>query len=162
MTDVLDKSPLPTRHALKSLLEGLIGRDVELKDTDPISPKTTNLLAAYVTDKLAVSAVAVMDLEGAARLGGSLGMLPKGGVDDAIAERQLSDLLRDNAYEVLNVLAAVFNVENAPHVRLYEMYGPDGAVPNDILSLSQIIGSRLDVLLSVAGYGDARLSIVTR
>jgi hypothetical protein len=162
MTEVLDKSPLPTRHAVRSLIEGLIGRDVDIKDGQPVTPKTTNLLAVYVNDKMAVSAVAVLDLEGGARLGGALGMLPKGGVDDAIAERQLPGLLRDNAYEVLNVLAAIFNVENAPHVRLYEMYGPDGSVPNDVLSLSQVMGSRLDLVLVLAGYGDARLSIVTR
>jgi hypothetical protein len=156
------RSPLPTRHSIRTLVEGLIGRDVELKDTDPISPKTTNLIAVYVTDKLAVSAVAVLDLEGAARLGGSLGMLPKGGVDDAIAERDLSALLRDNAYEVLNVLAAVFNVDDAPHVRLYQMYGPNGSVPSDVLALSQVIGSRMDLTLNISGYGTGQLAIVTR
>jgi hypothetical protein len=160
-TDVL-KSPLPSRHAIRSLVEGLIGRDIQLKDTGPISPRTTNLIAVYVTDKLTVSAVAVLDIEGAARLGGSLGMLPKGGVDDAIAERDLSALLRDNAYEVLNVLSAVFNVENAPHVRLYQMYGPNGQVPADVLALSQAMGSRMDLELDISGYGPGRLSVITR
>jgi hypothetical protein len=162
MSSVVDQSPLPTRHAVRSLIEGLVGRDVELKDTDPVSNATTNLVAAYVTDQMAVSAVAVLDLAGAARLGGALGLLPKGGVDDAIAEKSLSGLMRDNAYEVMNVLAAVFNVEGAPHVRLFELYGPDGSVPGDVLALSQVLGSRLDVVLSLAGYGDARLSIITR
>jgi len=162
MSSVVEQSPLPTRHAVRSLLEGLVGRDVDLKETDPISNATTNLVAAYVTDTMTVSAVAVLDLAGAARLGGALGMLPKGGVDDAIAEKSLPDLMRDNAYEVLNVLAAVFNVEEAPHIRLYELYGPDGAVPGDLLALSQVIGSRMDLILGLAGYGDARLSIITR
>lgn len=162
MSSVVEQSPLPTRHAVRSLVEGLVGRDVDLQDTDPISNAGTNLIAAYVTDRMAVSAVAVLDLAGAARLGGALGLLPRGGVDDAIAEKSLPGLMRDNAYEVLNVLAAVFNVEGAPHVRLHELYGPDGAVPGDLLGLSQVIGSRMDLVLSIAGYGDVRLSIVTR
>lgn len=162
MSTVIEQSPLPSRHAIRTLVEGLVGRDVELKDTEPIPSSSTNLVAAYVTDKLTVSAVAVLDLAGAARLGGALGMLPRGGVDDAIAEKDLSGLLRDNAYEVLNVLSAVFNVENAPHVRLYALYGPDGDVPGDVLALSQVLGSRMDILLTVAGYGEARLSIITR
>lgn len=162
MSSAVDQSPLPTRHAVRSLIEGLIGRDVELKDSDPVSKATTNLVAAYVTNQMTVSAVAVLDLAGAARLGGALGLLPKGGVDDAIAEKSLPGLMRDNAYEVLNVLSAVFNLEGAPHVRLYELYGPDGSVPGDVLALSQVTGSRLDVVLSLAGYGDARLSIITR
>jgi hypothetical protein len=111
---------------------------------------------------MTMSAVVVLDLPGAARLGGALGMLPKGGVDDAIAEKSLPGLIRDNAYEVLNVFAAVFNIEDAPHVRLYELYGPDGNVPRDVLALSQVMGSRLDLRLAIAGYGEARLSIITR
>jgi hypothetical protein len=162
MSATLDVSPLPSRLAVRTLIEGLVGRDAELKDCDPLSTKPTNVIGVYVTDKLTVSAVAVLDLEGAARLGGALGMLPKGGVDDAISEGDLSGLLRDNAYEVLNVLASVFNVENAPHVRLYQMYGPVGSVPADVLGLSQMMGSRLDVSLDVAGYGPARLSLITR
>jgi len=162
MSTTIESSPIPSRHAVRSLIEGLVGRDVELKDSDPVSPKVTNLVAAYVTDKLQVSVVIVVDLECAARLGGALGMLPRGGVDDAIDEKDLSGLLRDNAYEVLNVLAAVFNVEEAPHVRLYELYGPNGQVPSDVLALSQVMGARMDLLLEVAGYGAGRLSIIAR
>jgi hypothetical protein len=162
MSALVEHSPLPSRHAVRSLIEGLVGRDVDLKDTDPISGSATNLVAAYVTDKVTVAAVAVLDLAGAARLGGALGMLPKAGVDEAIEAKTLPGLMRDNAYEVLNVLAAVFNVENAPHVRLYDLYGPDGSVPSDVLSLSQVFGSRMDLLLTIAGYGEARLSLVTR
>jgi hypothetical protein len=162
MSTMTEQSPLPSRHAVRSLVEGLVGRDVDLKDCDPISARPTNLVAAYVTDKLQVAVVIVVDIEGAARLGGALGMLPRGGVDDAIQEKDLSGLLRDNAYEVLNVLSAVFNVENAPHVRLYQLYGPGGDVPSDVAALSQVIGSRMDLELNVAGYGVGHLSIITR
>jgi hypothetical protein len=162
MTTMTEQSPLPSRHAVRSLIEGLVGRDVDLKDCNPISGRPTNLVAVYVTDKLQVGAVCVVDLECAARLGGALGMLPRGGVDDAIKEKDLSGLLRDNTYEVLNVLSAVFNVEDAPHVRLYQLYGPGGDVPSDVLALSQVIGSRIDLELTVAGYGVGHLSIVTR
>lgn len=162
MSTVLDKSPLPNRHSIRTLVEGLVGRDVGLNDADPISSSSTNMVAVYVTDKMTVSAVAVLDLPGGARLGGALGMLPRGTVDEAIETGDLSGLLRDNAYEVLNVLAAVFNVPEAPHVRLYQLYGPTGTVPADVLALSQVIGSRIDVVLVLAGYGEARLSIITR
>ncbi len=156
-------SPLPSRHAVRSLLEGLVGRDVDIKDAPgPVPPKDTNLVAIYVNDHLATMAVIVVNLEAAARLGGALAMLPKGGVDDAIAERDLYPALRDNAYEVLNVLAAVFNVPEAPHVRLFEMLGPNVAVPGDIAQISAMIGSRMDVQLNIAGYGPGLLSVVCR
>ncbi len=162
MSTTVEQSPLPSRHAVRTLIGDLIGRDIDLQDGSPIPPKTTNVVAVYVTDRLATSAVCMVNLEGAARLGGALGMVPKAGVDDAIAERQLSSLLRDNCYEVLNVLSAAFNVPDAPHVRLYEMYGPDAIIPGDVAALAGTAGSRMDITLKVVGYGDVPLSIVVR
>ena len=162
MTTMTTGSPLPSRHAVRSLLEGLVGRDIEISDGDPVASKATNVIGVYVTDKLAVSALAVVNLEAAARLGGSLGMLPKAGVDDAIAERDLFGALKDNCYEIINVLSAVFNVPEAPHVRLYEMYGPNGVVPGDVAALAASLGNRMDVRLRISGYGDGLLSLVCK
>ena len=162
MSAVVEHSPLPNRHAVKTLVEGLIGRDLLIGDGMPVASKTTNVVGVYVGDRLATQAVVVIDLEGAARLGGALGMVPRAGVEDAISERRLSNVLRDNCYEVLNVLASVFNVADAPHVRLYEMYGPNASLPGDVAAMAQTMGSRMDLLLSIAGYGEAKLSLVVR
>jgi hypothetical protein len=162
MSMLTQSSPLPSRHALRSLLEGLTGRDIEIRDGDPVPPKPTNVVAVFVTDKIATSAVCVVNLEGAARLGGALGMLPKGGVDDAIETRDLYSPIRENCYEVLNVLSAVFNVPDAPHVKLYQMYGPEEHLPSDVASFAATVGSRMDLAFTVAGYGDGLLSLVVR
>ncbi len=162
MSDVLEHSPLPSRHTVRNLIEDLVGRDVDLGDGLPPQSKSTNVVAVYVNDRLAVSAMVVLDLEGAARLGGALAMVPKAGVDDAITSRELSAALRDNCFEVLNVMASVFNGPAAPHVRLYEMYGPGGGLPADVAALAANAGSRMDVRFTVAGYGPGLLSIVVR
>jgi hypothetical protein len=158
----LQQSPLPSRHAVRSLIEDLIGRAVEINDSDPLSVKPTNIVAVYVDDRTSMTAVVVVDLACGARLGGALGLLPAGGVEDAIDEKDLYPLLRDNCYEVLNVLAAVFNVQGAPHVRLYEMYGPGDSLPGDVSSLAYAVGGRMDVVLSIAGYGDGSLSVIVK
>lgn len=162
MNAVVEHSPLPSRHAVRTLVEGLTGRDIDILDGVPVQSRTTNVVAVYVNDKLATQAVVVVDLEGAARLGGSLGMVPRAGVEDSIGERALSRVLRDNCYEVLNVMASVFNVGNAPHVRLYEMYGPNAAVPGDVAAVTGLAGSRMDIALKIAGYGVGNMSIVVR
>jgi hypothetical protein len=160
MTALTQSSSLPSRHAVRIVLEGLTGRDIDLKDGRPVEPRTTNVVAVYVTDKLATSALCVVTIEGAARLGGALGLLPRGGVEDCIAGRDLDGPVRENCYEVLNVLSAVFNTPNAPHVRLYTMYGPNETVPTDVAALSAAVGNRMDVAFTVAGYGDGMLSLV--
>ena len=162
MSTTLESSPLPSRAAVRALVEDLVGRDVELRDGDPVTASPTNVVAVYVNDALGLSAAVVVDLAGAARIGGSLGMMPRGGVDDAIDEKDVSGMLRDNCYEVLNVLASVFNTPGAPHVRLYEMYGPHASLPADAAALTTRVGERLDVVLTIAGYGDAAVSVVVR
>jgi hypothetical protein len=162
VSTAIESSPLPGRAAVRSLVEDLVGRPVELGDADPVPNRPSNVVAVYVTDQLTMTAVVVVDLPGAARIGGALGMLPRGGVDDAIDEGHLSGMLRDNIYEVLNVLSATFNVPGAPHVRLYEMYGPNASLPSDVAALATVLGNRLDVVLTIAGYGDAHLSVVVR
>jgi cellulase/cellobiase CelA1 len=162
MNAIVQQSPLPSRHAIRTLIEELIGHDIELTDGMPVPAKTTNVVAVYVTDRLATAALAVLDLEGAARIGGARGMLPRGGVQEAISERSLSGALRNNCYEVLNVMASVFNLPGAQQVRLYEMYGPDKAVPGDVAGLTAQTGRRMDVALRIAGYGNGMLSIVVR
>jgi len=158
----LEQSPLPNRHAVRNTIQDLIGRDVDLADGVPPPSKSSNVVAVYVTDLLVAAAVAVIDLECACRLGGCLGMVPKAVVEEAIAARELPSTMHDNCYEVLNVLAAVFNLKDAPHVRLYQMYGPNVALPADIAKLGAMLGSRMDVELKIAGYGAGMLSIVVR
>ena len=162
MTTTLESTRLPGRAAIRSLVEDLLGRPVELSDGDPVTAHPANVVAVYVNDSLGLAAVIVVDLAGAARLGGALGMLPSGGVNDAIDDNDVSGMLQDNCCEVLNVLAATFNVAGAPHVRLYEMYGPEASLPADVAALTARTGERLDVELSIAGYGDVRVSVVVR
>jgi hypothetical protein len=162
MNTIVGRSPLPSRHAVRSLLADLLDRDVDLADGNPVPAKTTNIVAVYVTDRLATAALTVVDLECAARIGGARGTLPRGGVDEAIAERALAGKLRSNCYQVLDVMASVFNLPNAQHVRLYQMYGPNEAVPGDIAHLTASTGSRMDIRLTVAGYGSGSMSIVVK
>lgn len=157
-----ESSPVPPRQAVRDVVEGMVGRTVEFTDGAPVAAAGTAVTAVYVTDGLAMTAIAVVDLPGAARLGGALGMLPRGGVDDAIDEKALSATLTDNCYEVLNVLASVFNVAGAPHVRLYQMFGPGQTPPSDVQALGATLGSRDDLSMSIDGYGPGLLSIVVK
>ncbi|NLT55569.1 MAG: hypothetical protein GXX79_13615 [Actinomycetales bacterium] len=160
--NLTERSQLPSRHAVRTTIEDLVNRPVKMEDSDILPVRDTSVLAVYVNDRIVTSAVIVLDLAAAARIGGALGMVPPGAVDDAIAEFELTEMLTDCCREVLNVLASVFNVRAAPHVRLYAMYGPGDVIPGDLTALAVVPGERLDVTLSVHGYGEGRLSVVVR
>jgi len=156
------QSPMPSRHSVRNTIEGMIGRDIDLDDGVAPPAKATNVVAVYVTDQLKTSAVCVVDLEFAARIGGALGMIPRGVVDEAIQARDLPKDLEENCYEVLNVMASIFNLPNAPHVRLYTMYAPNSTVPADIAQLAATAGNRMDVKIRIRGYGDGAMAIVIK
>jgi hypothetical protein len=162
MSALIEESPLPSRHTVRTLIEDLVNRPVDLYDADIIPARPTNVVAVYVTDRLKTSAVIVVDVAGAARLGGALGMLPKPVVEESIALQTLDEMLEDCCYEVLNVLASAFNTPEAPHVRLYQMYRPEENLTPDLAQLASAPGGRLDTRLVIGGYGEALVSVVVR
>jgi hypothetical protein len=162
MTVFVQQVPLPSRHAIRSLAEDLTGKPVSLADALPIPAKTTNVYSVYVADRLAVAAVAVLDLEGAARLGGAIGTLPRGGVEEAITTRSLPDKMRLRTEKFLTALTPLFGGRSGQPVRLYQIVGPSAPVPADVAALAAAVGQRMDLRLQIGGYGEALLSVIVR
>jgi hypothetical protein len=147
---------------VKDLFEGLLGRDVEVGEGLPVAPNSTPrpTTAVYVDDRNALSSVALMDFPLAAYSGAALALIPKGGAEVAIEEKELPTSLLENAAEILNVLAAPIGEASGVHQRLHQTFGPLEFPPSDVAAWSATIGSRVDVRLSIAGYGAGTLSVI--
>ena len=100
------------------------------------------------------------DLELSAYAGAAIGLIPPGGAQAAIEDRELSPSVKENLDEVLNVLASLFNAKDEPHVRLYQTFGLTDLPPNDVMQILGTIGRRSDLTVSVAGYGSGRMSTI--
>lgn len=153
---------LPAPIEVRDLLSGLLGREVTLSTTAPLAPApgTPVTVATYVDDSLTVRATVACDLPLSAAAGCALALLPPTGVAAAIEAGALDETLAENVYEVLNVLASVFNVADAPHVRLHVMHPAVGAPPPEARARVLALGRREDLAVQVAGYGEGRLSVV--
>lgn len=160
MSALVEHVQLPTRHAVRQLLEGLVDRDLTIADGSPVPARTTNLIALYVTPKLATLAIAVMDLEGAARLGGAVGGIGRVLVEECVAGRRLTPALSAATERALTGLSSTFGSSNGTAARLYQVYGPNDVVPADVARLTGLARGRLDLALRIAGYGAGQLSIV--
>ncbi|GAB7191757.1 hypothetical protein NUM3379_24650 [Kineococcus sp. NUM-3379] len=156
-------SPLPTNLAVRNMLSDLLNREVEVAPGDPVpvggSPGAT--VALYVDDKLRSAAVAVMTYDLAAHCGASIGLLPPGASEAAIEDRVMPKNLHENVGEVLNVMAALFNLEGAPHLKLHAYYRPDEILRPDVKAWAEEKGSRVDLSVTVTRYGKGGLSFVT-
>lgn len=153
---------IPNEKAVRDALTGLLFRDCEISPGDAVVHSATDLAttAVYVEDNLSTAAVIVCDLGLSACAGAAIGLIPPGGAEAAIEDKELSPTVKENLDEVLNVLASMFNAEGEPHVKLYSTYGLRELPPNDVIAISRQQGRRLDVNVSVGGYGKGKMSII--
>lgn len=156
-------TPLPSALAVRELLEGMVGREVEAHTgTAAVNPGADPgaVVAVYVDDALALRSIVVVDLALAAHLGAAIALIPAATARTAVEDAFLPPALYENAAEILNVAASLFNLEGAPHVRLYQAYAPRETLPADIAQWTVSYVTRLDMAATVVGYGTGRLSVL--
>ncbi|WP_029434214.1 hypothetical protein [Blastococcus sp. URHD0036] len=157
-----DTRVLPTSKDAKDMLSGLVGKPVAVAPGAPVTPteRSPVSVAVYVDPQLNVNALCVMDLALSAWTAGALAMLPPGGVQDAVEEDgELSSMLTEALYEVVNVVSALFNVPGAPHSKLHKLFAPGDDIDGDIAGMLAAF-NRLDLQVEVPGYGKGNLSLV--
>ena len=156
-------TPLPSALAVRELLESLLGLDVEAElVTAVVDPHKHPgaLVGAYVDDDDGLRALIAVDLALTAHLGASIALMGLRVAEDVIRSELLSPVLYDNAREVLNVAASLFNVDGAPHVRLVEAFAPREILPAEVEKWILARVARLDMEMTVAGYGGGRMSVL--
>ena len=150
---------LPNPKDVRDLLESLFGKDITVSPGDPVSLNDKPAVAVYVDPTMATTALCLVDIRLAAWLAGALALLPKGGLEDAIDEGELSVMHLEAVYEVVNIAASMFNGEGVNHSKLHKLHAPGEPVPGDIAGLAAAF-NRIDLKVDVAGYGSGNLSIV--
>lgn len=156
-------SPLPPALEVRELLEGLLGRDVEaVVGTKPVNPSEPPgaMVGVFVDDMLKLRAIILTDLALSAYVGAAIALVPAKTAAASVEDGRLTPNLYDNTREVLNVAASLFNHDNAPHVRLYEAYAPNEALPPDVAKYVLAYVRRLDMELEVSGYGKGMISVL--
>lgn len=149
---------LPSSFAVRNMLSDLVGREVEVSPGERVTGSAS--VAVFVTDQMKMAGLALIDLPLSAYVGGALALLPPGGVADMVEESDLSDLVVENVFEVANVMAGIFNTPGASHVKLFQLFEPGEPLPPDVREAAAAYGARLDLVVSVAGYGKGSLSLV--
>ncbi|MGZ4699007.1 MAG: hypothetical protein ACXVY4_16180 [Oryzihumus sp.] len=157
-------TPVPLPKPVRDLLGDLLDRRVEVQVAEAAyapEPGEPATYAVYVDDAMRTRAVGVADLAFSAFAGAAIGLIPPNGAQVAIEEKSLPAAMQENLYEVLNVLASLFNAEGLPHVKLHAAYSPGGAgAPSDARAYACVLGRRLDLEVEIGGYGSGRFSVV--
>ncbi|HLV03302.1 hypothetical protein [uncultured Georgenia sp.] len=162
----MSTTPIPPLKEVRDLLTMLVGRDCEVSVADEsVTPATEPgvVVGVYVTQFLRGEALVALDTTLAAALGGAIALIPARTALAAVGPGPLPEHLLENTSEVLNVLSSLFNVGNAPHLRLDTVHDSGtGPLPADVAGWLRSYGPRLDVAVDVQGYATGLLSIVLR
>ena len=154
--------PVPHPKQIRDLFLGLTGKDVEVGPVNPVVPgRDPAVVAVFVTDKLGTGAAVACDLPLAAYAGAALGLVPLPRAQEAIDDGVLPEDLTENFAEFVNVMASVFNGPEAPHLKLYKVHAVGEKLPTDVASSLGYVVRRLDLQVTVQGYGAGRLSSVS-
>ena len=151
-------STLPSPLAVRNLLEGLLGRDIETSPGIPLPPTQIAAIGQYMSDDARTTGVLALDLELAAYIGTSIALIPAGGAQAAIEDGTLSQPVFDNVAEVLNVFAHVLNEHSDVHQRLVGVYRSVGHAPAEVSAVAAALGNRVDLSITVSKYGTGSLS----
>jgi hypothetical protein len=152
---------LPAPKNVKDVLEDLLGRPVTVAEGMPVQtadlPSTA--VATYVTERLQLGAVIALDMPLAAYAGAAVGLIPAGGAQACLEDKALSPAIAENLVEICNIMACVLNKEGCSRLKLERTYLPADPPPNDVLGCLLAIGRRIDLGVSITGYGGGRLSV---
>lgn len=156
------ESQLPTVKAVHDLLGDLFGRVVDVTAQVVLEPTLapTTSVGVYRDEAKNTVAVVTADLALAAHLSAGLALTSKDGADEIVAKKVLPDASAETLHEILNIMGSLLNGPTTPHVQLHAVHWPGEPVPPLVSSRATATGSRLDLTVSVPGYGSGQMSIV--
>ena len=153
---------LPTVMEVRNLLGDLLGREVEtaLQDGTPAPLDPRACVGVYQDDRRNSVAVVVTDLPLSVYLAAALALAHKDAADEVVQQRTLTPTYTENLHEILNVVGTLFNRPGSPPTRLTAMHAPGDPVPPRVATQAGSTGNRLDMTVSIPGYGSGQMSLV--
>ena len=153
---------LPVPKDVRDLVEELLGRTVNVNQADPIRQAdiANTMISVYRDNGGRIGAVLGMDFKLTVYAAAAIGLVPPGGAEACIEDREISPMLAENAVEVCNILTSLLNQAGQPHLKLDQSYLPGQSPSTDATAHAVAIGRRLDLSVDIGGYGSGKLSIV--
>ena len=159
--DPLAEIPSDTTETICRLLSSLLGKKVTGVKVPalPLARRGPRITATYLQEDNTVIAICICDLPFAAYAGAALLMVPVGTAKECIYSGKCTAELLENVAEILNILRQCF--ESPGHHVAAERLDPiPEQIPPPIAAIIATPRHRLDLEITVAGYGSGRLSIV--
>jgi len=153
---------MPIPEDVRDFLGDLLGKPVSVSkrpvaDLSEVDTEEKWVTGLFVNDKNALIGACVADLKLAANAGAALAMISDQVAKEAVAAGELGENLRDNFYEIVNIVSALLNGPSVPHLRLTEMV--DG-IPDEVVELSKRAAGNKRYDVTIVGYEGGVLGLI--
>ncbi|MEO8201876.1 MAG: hypothetical protein ABI679_15200 [Gemmatimonadota bacterium] len=122
----------------------------------------TGSVAAYAAADGSVQALCVLDLSLSVLFGAALMMIPAEAAREMIRDRQVEGNIQENLHEVANVASQLVNRSGQGRLALHDVYLPAAVAPAEVLQILANPATRLDLQLTIEGYGTGMFSLLLR
>ena len=131
--------PIPNDSDVKQMLGMLYGNGLGVDPGEPVATDagSRSIVAVYINDAGEPVTACCCDLPFAAYSGAALSMIPAGGAEDAASSGDLTEMMRGNLHEVMNICSRLFISENTPHLKLEALYDNPEVLPEAARTLAQ-------------------------
>ena len=151
---------LPTQIAVRDMISMLLGRPAQATEGAPVNlnPFKKCVVATFVDHRKAVRAVALFDMMMAAGTGAALSLLPASTAVEVAKSGEFDKVMKENMKEVFNVCSTLFP---GPELNLSRIYLTFKTTPKPLKdALRTKGGNRIDLEITLPGYGKGRASFV--
>lgn len=108
----------PDENQFTDMLQMFVGPAAEAKSASAVSAPDFSHTAVYINSSDEIVATCAVALPTAAALGCSLSMIPPGGAEGMVEDKELSAMAADNLYEVMNILSSLLMCDKTAHLKL--------------------------------------------
>ncbi|MEM9691576.1 MAG: hypothetical protein AAGA56_03460 [Myxococcota bacterium] len=150
---------LPGQEEVHDLLADLLGREVVLRPGGRFRSKNGGSVAVYIDDEDQVAAFGIADIPFAAYAGAALALMPARQAHEAVELNKLTDELRENYREVVNIGASLF-CHAGPHVRLRDTHElTREALGPELVDMLRRPKRKIVYQVNVSQYGRGKLAL---
>lgn len=156
-----NKFLLPNATETMSIFGMLYGDNVSIENSDKqVALDNSKLTGLFVDSDGAPVAACMCDLSFAAYAGAAMTMLPAGAAQDAVEEDDISQTMKENIYEVMNICSRLMMSDDTPHLKLEKMYDQSELSPAALAMIAEAKEHKeFDVKFN--NYGSGQISFVT-
>jgi len=108
----------PDAKQFTDMLQMFVGPAATAADAAATSASEFSHTAVYIDRDGEIVATCAVPLATAAALGCSLSMIPAGGAEGMVEDKELSAMATDNLYEVMNILSSLLMSDKTSHLKL--------------------------------------------